>query len=169
MTNKRAQVCPVGLAVNSSTCICLPSFTAGFGLGALNDADEDDIDVYDRSLKHSRRHMAYDISEHDDGDRIVIGSNKNGVQHKQAQVSFFCHPTFDTLIHTFKRSTSSAQNFQDGRLVLTGFVLSDKPVTEDRWWVCLIDRALDCSAFSTGFLYRIFLKGGHPTQSAFGK
>lgn len=63
------------------------NFTAGFGLGALNDADDDDIDVYDGSLNSARRHMAYDISEHDDGDRIVIGSNKHHEQNKPEQVS----------------------------------------------------------------------------------
>jgi G patch domain-containing protein 1 len=76
--------------------------------------------------------MAYDASEHDDGDRIVIGSNKHARQSKPEQVSS-PHIESRMLAHTFKRSTLSAQTFHDGRLVLTGFVLSDKPVAEDRW------------------------------------
>jgi G patch domain-containing protein 1 len=48
---------------------------AGFGLGALNDAEDDDVDVYDGDIKNRNdtRRMAYDVSEGDDGERIVIG------------------------------------------------------------------------------------------------
>lgn len=47
---------------------------AGFGLGALNDADEDDLDVYDGGPSSNRRLQAYDIVERDDDDTIQIGS-----------------------------------------------------------------------------------------------
>ena len=30
------------------------------------------------------------------------------------------------------------QTFRDGRVVLKGFVLSDKPVSEDRWYLCFM-------------------------------
>lgn len=65
-------------------------FTAGFGLGALNDADEDDLDVYDGSSKQARRHMAYDASERDNEDEIVIGSKQYGVRSKPLPVSIMC-------------------------------------------------------------------------------
>ena len=47
----------------------------GFGLGALNDADEDDLDVYDAGpgLGRDGRRIAYDDDE--DGERIVMGSS----------------------------------------------------------------------------------------------
>ena len=51
--------------------------SGGFGLGALNEADEDDLDVYD-SLQHppsSRRRDAYDhIEGVDDDDTVFIRS-----------------------------------------------------------------------------------------------
>ena len=47
---------------------------AGFGLGALNDADEDDLDVYDGSLRTTAgRRVAYDFT--DDDDSITMGSS----------------------------------------------------------------------------------------------
>lgn len=52
-----------------------PNLSAGFGLGAVNDADEDDLDVYDGGSAQPRRHMAYDASEREDDDKIVIGSS----------------------------------------------------------------------------------------------
>jgi G patch domain-containing protein 1 len=47
-------------------------FVAGFGLGAQNDADEDDLDVYDGSVGRSGRH-AYDIADSIDDERISMG------------------------------------------------------------------------------------------------
>lgn len=46
--------------------------TAGFGLGALNDADDDDLDVYDAGdAGSSRRRMAF--QEDEDEDMITLG------------------------------------------------------------------------------------------------
>jgi len=45
----------------------------GFGLGALNDADEDDLDVYDSVQQKSRRGAAYDLADGDNNETIVIG------------------------------------------------------------------------------------------------
>lgn len=50
-------------------------FSAGFGLGALNDAEDDDIDVYDRGASKEHRRMAYDAGENEDDDRIALGSS----------------------------------------------------------------------------------------------
>ena len=61
------------------------SYIAGFGLGALNDADEDDLDVYDlsHSARDGGRHQAYDTNEREDDDKIVIGRSQARTHHKQ--------------------------------------------------------------------------------------
>ena len=58
------------------------SSVGGFGLGALNDAEDDDLDVYDHSHRQSRRHLAYDHHDGDD-DTVIIGgkgANENIVE-----------------------------------------------------------------------------------------
>ena len=41
------------------------NYEAGFGLGALNDAEEDDIDIYDSSIsRRFDREIAYDQPAH---------------------------------------------------------------------------------------------------------
>ncbi|KAH9479298.1 G patch domain-containing protein 1 [Psilocybe cubensis] len=95
-----------------------PKLAGGFGLGALNDADEDDLDVYDTSNHNSRRQLAYDHAEGEDDDTVIIGhrSEKQKRPAEATQQSFTSH------------------SFRDGRPVLAGFVLSDEPVAEDRWF-----------------------------------
>lgn len=44
---------------------------AGFGLGALNDADEDDIDIYE-SASGMKNRVAFDRLDHDE-DTVTIG------------------------------------------------------------------------------------------------
>lgn len=52
-------------------------FLAGFGLGALNDADEDDLDVYDSGTsKQTRTKMAYDADEAENDNLLSIGSSR---------------------------------------------------------------------------------------------
>ena len=46
-------------------------YAAGFGLGALNDADEDDLDVYDAGPTQTSRRLAYDVDEEDE--QIAMG------------------------------------------------------------------------------------------------
>jgi len=53
--------------------IFLTPLSGGFGLGALNDADEDDLDVYDHIQNHTRRRVAYDNLDGDDDDTVLIG------------------------------------------------------------------------------------------------
>lgn len=91
-----------------------PNISAGFGLGALNDADEDDLDVYDSGFgKKAGSRTAYDIGSEDD-DRIVIGGSSHRPQ--------------------LQPKSTSTTTFDDGTRVLPGFVLFDKPVLEDRWF-----------------------------------
>ena len=57
---------------------------AGFGLGALNEAEDDDIDVYDSTTHADRTYMPYDaIRDADDGSSMSRG------KLVQKVVSFF--------------------------------------------------------------------------------
>lgn len=47
---------------------------AGFGLGALNEAEDDDIDVYDSTTHADRTYMPYDaIRDAEDGSSVKRG------------------------------------------------------------------------------------------------
>ncbi|KAK1231891.1 hypothetical protein PQX77_004982 [Marasmius sp. AFHP31] len=92
-----------------------PNISAGFGLGALNDADEDDLDVYDAASSRRNR-TAYDIADDEADDRITIGGKS------------------DRRKGTSTIAPTATQTFRDGTIVLSGFVLYDKPVAEDRWF-----------------------------------
>ncbi|KAF7345375.1 G-patch domain [Mycena venus] len=93
-----------------------PKLASGFGLGALNDADEDDLDVYDGGFAQNRNRTAYDIIDREEEDKISIGGKADSRSRSSAMPA------------------SSTQTFHDGKPVLAGFVLSDKPVAEDRWF-----------------------------------
>ncbi|KAJ6606998.1 hypothetical protein B0H10DRAFT_573183 [Mycena sp. CBHHK59/15] len=94
-----------------------PKLAAGFGLGALNDADEDDLDVYDGGFTQNRNRTAYDIIDREGEEKISIEGKADWSQSK-----------------THARPVSSTETFHDGKPVLAGFVLSAKPVAEDRWF-----------------------------------
>ncbi|KAF8579945.1 DUF1604-domain-containing protein [Ramaria rubella] len=93
-----------------------PNLSAGFGLGALNDAEDDDIDVYDRGASREHRGMAYDVGETEDDDRITLGP-KQQRDSKGAQ-----------------RNAIASVTFRDGRPIVSGFVLFEKPLIEERWF-----------------------------------
>ncbi|KAL1678877.1 hypothetical protein EV122DRAFT_264169 [Schizophyllum commune] len=95
-----------------------PNIAAGFGLGALNEADEDDLDIYDSGVPAARRGVAYDIIDREEEDEISI--SRRGQHRAQPQAP--------------QRSSAFTQTFRDGQVVLPGFQLSDKPVAEDRWF-----------------------------------
>lgn len=109
--------------------------SAGFGLGALNDADDDDLDVYDTALggSKSKRILAYDAA--DDDDEIMIGSSRRqGAVDVCTSLSRQVGVLADQrLVKRVAHKPSTTQTFRDGRPVLKGFVLSDQPVAEDRW------------------------------------
>ncbi|KZT43136.1 hypothetical protein SISSUDRAFT_1112218 [Sistotremastrum suecicum HHB10207 ss-3] len=94
-----------------------PNISAGFGLGALNDADDDDVDVYDGGSRGGGRRLAFDEEEKDQDDHIVMGRPGQASQQE-----------------TLNRRPASSSTFSDGRPLLPGFVLSDKPVSEDTWF-----------------------------------
>ncbi|KAJ7881164.1 hypothetical protein B0H13DRAFT_2049820 [Mycena leptocephala] len=89
---------------------------SGFGLGALNDADDDDLDVYDGGFAQNRNRTAYDIIDREEEEKISIGGKLDSQSRSSAA------------------PTTSTQMFHDGKPVLAGFLLSDKPVAEDRWF-----------------------------------
>jgi G patch domain-containing protein 1 len=71
--------------VSDLILICLHA--AGFGLGALNDADEDDLDVYDNGMhaSSSSRRLAFD--DDDDDERIAMGPSRNRNQPVRYHIS----------------------------------------------------------------------------------
>lgn len=82
---------------------------AGFGLGALNDADEDDLDVYDSGMGPSARsRVAFDSSFGDDDHHMSIGSSslrRQGAQGPvRSHISSICGP----LELTFARQESTS-------------------------------------------------------------
>ncbi|EGN96891.1 hypothetical protein SERLA73DRAFT_111665, partial [Serpula lacrymans var. lacrymans S7.3] len=91
---------------------------AGFGLGALNDADEDDLDIYDGKVVRGGSRTAYDASDVHDDDHITSGTRHAG--RKGAPPP--------------PRSSSSGGKFSDGKSPVAGFVVSDKPVAQDEWF-----------------------------------
>ncbi|KAL0580862.1 hypothetical protein V5O48_001154 [Marasmius crinis-equi] len=99
----------------SGSGISGPNISAGFGLGALNDADEDDLDVYDAGPSRRNR-TAYDIADEDGDDRVTIGGRAN---RKKGPSNI---------------APTTTETFRDGTVVLPGFTLYDKPVAEDRWF-----------------------------------
>ncbi|KAJ7138800.1 hypothetical protein C8R46DRAFT_1168247 [Mycena filopes] len=104
-------------SVGSKGAASGPKLASGFGLGALNDADEDDLDVYDGGLAQNRNRTAYDIIDREEEEKISIG----GKSDPRARINV-------------KAPASSPYTFHDGKPVLAGFVISEKPVAEDRWF-----------------------------------
>ncbi|OCH96293.1 hypothetical protein OBBRIDRAFT_787368 [Obba rivulosa] len=97
-----------------------PQLSEGFGLGALNDADDDDVDVYGGDIgRRGRTQMAYDVTDLDDDGHIAIGSSRTRSVARGPDN---------------RAPAASNQTFSDGRPVLKGFLLSDRPVSEDRWF-----------------------------------
>lgn len=106
---------PVDLAAGQRLTVSI----AGFGLGALNDADEDDLDVYDRGDDlGARRRMAFDAEEVEETITIGLPSTKSSKQQPaKAKVShglmIFSKPVTLTrrlavLIRNFSRWSASS-------------------------------------------------------------
>lgn len=103
-----------------------PKLAGGFGLGVMNDADEDDLDVYDHGAGVGKNRTAFDITEIQDDERLVIG--KGGPSLTQSRSLAVQNA------QSWDRRGTSRATFQDGTPVLSGFVLSNKPVAEDMWF-----------------------------------
>ncbi|KAH7922217.1 hypothetical protein BV22DRAFT_1070870 [Leucogyrophana mollusca] len=98
-----------------------PKLAGGFGLGALNDADEDDLDVYDSSNAHERNRTAYDASDMYDDERIVMGTTRRNPPVGRNSAKAQPPP----------RPALARGAFRDGKPPVEGFIVSDKPVAED--------------------------------------
>ncbi|CDO68796.1 hypothetical protein BN946_scf184805.g5 [Trametes cinnabarina] len=94
-----------------------PQIAAGFGLGALNDADEDDIDIYDSGVGLGRSRVAFEGVDDEDQYMSIRSSARRGPSERETRAP-----------------SGITQTFRDGTPVLRGFVLSNKPVAEDRWF-----------------------------------
>ena len=66
--------------------------SAGFGLGALNEADDDDLDVYDGGLSTYKRRVAYDHIQDDDSNVISSRGRKSGKQNIVRDSFLFLSP-----------------------------------------------------------------------------
>lgn len=82
-----------------------PRISAGFGLGALNEADEDDLDVYDSGLTSGSRRLAFEAGEEDEDDRKPSKADAQG-----------------------RPKVQSAGFFKNGAPLLGGFVVAEVPV-----------------------------------------
>jgi hypothetical protein len=78
MSNRRDRHYLVSLICAPETYLLAYVASAGFGLGALNDADEDDLDVYEgiSTYDPSRSRMAYDRTDDDDDGHISINTRR---------------------------------------------------------------------------------------------
>jgi hypothetical protein len=99
----------------------------------LNDADDDDVDVYDHSSSADRmrtggRHLAFDESEAaDDFDRTLASHPRDRGRQDSSR----------TITRT-NGLTGHAELFSNSAPVLLGFELSKLSVTDDQWCVLCI-------------------------------
>ncbi|KAI6164528.1 hypothetical protein EDD17DRAFT_1755044 [Pisolithus thermaeus] len=116
----------LGITQGSTSAKSGPKLAGGFGLGVMNDADEDDLDVYDHGAGVGKNRTAFDITEVQDDERIVIGqAGPSSTQSRSLAAQ---------TAQSWDRRGTSRATFQDGTPVLSGFVLSDQPVAEDMWF-----------------------------------
>jgi len=73
---------------------------AGFGLGALNDADEDDIDIYDTGPSSRRNLIAYEDGDGNRYNHPISRRGGSGSRVNTSSVSLLGHPTI-AVIHSF--------------------------------------------------------------------
>ncbi|KAI6013557.1 hypothetical protein EDC04DRAFT_2954842 [Pisolithus marmoratus] len=116
----------LGTAQGSSSAKPGPKLAGGFGLGVMNDADEDDLDVYDHGANLGKSRTAFDVTDVQDDERVLIGKGGPSSTQSPSLAAQSAQP-WD------RRGTSRAA-FRNGTPVLPGFILSDKPVAEDMWF-----------------------------------
>jgi len=115
---------------------------AGFGLGALNDADEDDIDIYDSGSSSRRNRTAYETGDESRHHPSIRQKNVTGSQMNVPRVSPPRNNP-DHCAHSPRPPTQSRtaplQRFGNGEPVLVEFMLADTSVTDDKWHVLTFD------------------------------
>lgn len=86
--------------------------------------------------------MAFDAEDAEDDHFVSIGSSRGRQSERgQTNVSLFSYTYIGVTgqlclmkLLDKRKPPAAVQTFNDGRPVLAGFVLSDKPVAEDRWY-----------------------------------
>lgn len=149
--------------------ILIKFIKGGFGLGALNDAEDDDLDVYDHSHQQSRRRLAYDHLDGDDDDTVVIGGkgDKKNIVHEVCLIFrlyglesyYWCLQEVSVLSTVFsRRSTRNdricAVTWACGRGSMVSHLL---PHTRS-----------SLQGTTVGFLYPMSRRNGHRTQKVCG-
>ena len=95
-------MCDLAFYYSITRCI-LTRVLAGFGLGALNEADDDDLDVYDSSLPAERTYMPYDAADRETDENISLSGSKGRTPQVQARSVSSCVSTVYAMkltIHT---------------------------------------------------------------------
>lgn len=91
------------------------------------------MDIYDSGISSSRNRTAYENLDIDD-QHLTIGSRSALKRAANNIVSVKAKGGSVKILTINKRQAPViTQTFQDGRLVLAGFLLSEKPAAEDRW------------------------------------
>ena len=113
----------------SATAIALqaipPSTKNGLAYGRCDFAfvpsdEDDDIDVYSTSEYKPSRRLAYE-DDSADTERLTLNASKND------------RKPLGNRPNAPVQNNNVIQNFHDGRPVLGGFILSEKPIVEDIW------------------------------------
>ncbi|KIY64089.1 hypothetical protein CYLTODRAFT_381352 [Cylindrobasidium torrendii FP15055 ss-10] len=95
-----------------------PTISAGFGLGAVNEADDDDVDIYDSGgMKTSGNRVAYEFGEEE---KVVLGPG---------QIQSSPHVKGGNA-----QGPTQQRIFNDGKPIVAGFVPSDRPALDERWF-----------------------------------
>ncbi|KAI0272592.1 hypothetical protein BC834DRAFT_857452 [Gloeopeniophorella convolvens] len=87
-----------------------PSLASGFGLGALNEAEDDDVDIYESASRTDRTYMPYD-SIRDADERADYSRNRPNQKVVTAQ-----------------------QRFPNGDPVVPGFVVYPESIQKEQWF-----------------------------------
>lgn len=96
----------------------------------MNEAEDDDVDVYDSASRADRTYMPYDSTR--DADESASFS-KDKENHKAVTVSVGCISALFAPGTNYHKVTAAQQKFSNGIIVLSGFVLSPAPVQKDQW------------------------------------
>lgn len=118
---------------------------AGFGLGALNDADDDDVDIYDNQIRSNNRRLAFEAGD-DEDDRNVSTSSRHSTKQASLQSGGF---------------------FKNGAPLLSGFVITHAAVLEQKRYshsFFFIIRKLN----NPGLRHLLYRRDGSLIQPAFG-
>jgi G patch domain-containing protein 1 len=115
---------------------------AGFGLGALNEAEDDDIDVYDGMRSTGHKRMAYDVGEAEDDEHVVLGGSRAIHKASGKTVGIVVHSLCHVMYVQLLFQTPSSSTFLHGLPIISGFVRSEKPLIEDRWYANAVFRPM---------------------------